>query len=44
MASASAENMVVFMKPATSIGNELFAALDEPLHYDSEICLHMQGR
>ena len=44
MASAPAENMVVFMKPATSISNELFAALDEPLHYESEICLLMQGR
>ena len=27
MASVPAENMVVFMKPATSIGTELFAAL-----------------
>ena len=43
MASVPAENMVVFMKPATSIGNELFAALDEPLHYESEIFLLMQG-
>ena len=32
MASAPAENIVVFMKPATSIGTELFAAFDEPLH------------
>jgi 2-keto-4-pentenoate hydratase/2-oxohepta-3-ene-1,7-dioic acid hydratase in catechol pathway len=43
MASAPAENMVVFMKPATSIGTELFAALDEPLHYEGEICLLMHG-
>ena len=43
MASAPAENMVVFMKPATSIGTELFAAFDEPLHYEGEICLLMQG-
>ena len=35
--------VVVFMKPATSIGTELFAALDEPLHYEGEICLLMQG-
>ena len=42
MASVPAENMVVFMKPATSIGNELFAELDEPLHYEGEICLLMQ--
>ena len=43
MASVPADNMVVFMKPATSIGTELFAALDEPLHYEGEICLLMQG-
>ena len=43
MASVPAENMVVFMKPATSIGTELLAALDEPLHYEGEICLLMQG-
>ena len=43
MASVPAENMVVFMKPTTSIGTELFAALDEPLHYEGEICLLMQG-
>ena len=43
MASAPADEMVVFMKPATSIGNELFAALDEPLHYEGEICLLIQG-
>ena len=43
MASVPAENMVVFMKPATSIGTELFATLDEPLHYEGEICLLMQG-
>ena len=42
MASVPAENMVVFMKPATSISAELFAALDEPLHYEGEICLLMQ--
>ena len=43
MASVPAENMVVFMKPATSIGNQLFATLDEPLHYEGEICLLMHG-
>ena len=43
MASVPAENMVVFMKPATSIGTELLAVLDEPLHYEGEICLLMQG-
>ena len=43
MASVPADEMVVFMKPATSIGTELFAALDEPLHYEGEICLLMHG-
>ena len=43
MASVPAENMVVFMKPATSIGTKLFAALDEPLHYEGEICLLIHG-
>ena len=42
MASVPAENMVVFMKPSTSIGTALFAKLDEPLHYEGEICLLMQ--
>ena len=43
MASVPAEDTVVFMKPATSIGTVLFAALDEPLQYEGEICLLMQG-
>ena len=42
MDSVPAENMVVFMKPATSIGTELHAVLDEPLHYEGEICLLLQ--
>ena len=42
MDSIPAENMVVFMKPATSIGNELHSILDEPLHYEGEICLLLQ--
>ena len=42
MDSVPAENMVVFMKPATSIGAELHAVLDEPLHYEGEICLLVQ--
>ena len=42
MDSIPAENMVVFMKPATSIGNELHSILDEPLHYEGEICLLVQ--
>ena len=39
MASVPAEKMVVFMKPATSIGTELHATLDETLHYEGEISL-----
>lgn len=42
MASVPAENMVVFMKPATSIGTTLHATLDEALHYEGEICLLMK--
>ena len=42
MDSVPAENMVVFMKPATSIGTELHAVMDEPLHYEGEICLLVQ--
>ena len=34
--------MVVFMKPATSIGTELFAVLDEPLHHEGGIHLLLQ--
>ena len=43
MASVPADNMVVFMKPATSIGTTLHATLDEALHYEGEICLLMKG-
>ena len=42
MASVRAENMVVFMKPATSIGTTLHAQLGEALHYEGEICLLMK--
>ena len=42
MNSVPAENMVVFMKPATAIGTELYAVMDEPLHYEGEICLLVQ--
>ena len=42
MASVPAENMVVFMKPATSIGTTLHAQLGEALHYEGEICLLMK--
>ena len=43
MASVPAENMVVFMKPATSVGSTLHAQLGEALHYEGEICLLMKG-
>jgi 2-keto-4-pentenoate hydratase/2-oxohepta-3-ene-1,7-dioic acid hydratase in catechol pathway len=43
MASVPANNMVVFMKPATSIGTTLHATLDEALHYEGEICLLIKG-
>ncbi|MFA0086611.1 fumarylacetoacetate hydrolase family protein [Vibrio sp. E150_011] len=33
------ENMVVFNKPNSSIATELHSYLDEPLHYEAEICL-----
>jgi len=42
MNSVPAENMVVFMKPATAIGTDLHAVMDEPLHYEGEICLLVQ--
>ena len=35
------DDMVVFMKPATSIGQQLMSVMDEPLHYEGEICLMM---
>ena len=42
MASVPAEDMVVVMKPATSIGITLHAARDEAVHYEGEICLLMK--
>ena len=42
MASVPADDMVVFMKPATSIGQQLMSVMDEPLHYEGEICLMMR--
>ena len=44
MASVPAEDMVVFIKPATSIGRKLYATLGEALHYEGEICLLMKDR
>ena len=42
MAAVPADDMVVFMKPATSIGQQLMSVMDEPLHYEGEICLMMR--
>lgn len=39
MHSVVPDHMVVFMKPGNAIGNELYAELDETLHYEAEICL-----
>ncbi len=41
MSSVPADDMVVFMKPATSIGQKLVSVMGEPLHYEGEICLMM---
>jgi 2-keto-4-pentenoate hydratase/2-oxohepta-3-ene-1,7-dioic acid hydratase in catechol pathway len=41
MASVPADDMVVFMKPATAIGEKLISVMNEPLHYEGEICLMM---
>jgi len=39
MESVPAEEMVVFMKPNSSIGDTLMAEIGEPIHYEGEICL-----
>lgn len=39
MDSVPAEEMVVFMKPNSSLGDKLIAEIDEPIHYEGEICL-----
>ena len=39
MESVPAEEMVVFMKPNSSMGDTLMAEIDEPIHYEAEICL-----
>ncbi|MGR5220464.1 fumarylacetoacetate hydrolase family protein [Vibrio parahaemolyticus] len=38
------ENMVVFNKPNSSIASELHAYLDEPLHYEAEICFLIKDK
>lgn len=39
MNSVPSKQMTVFMKPATSITEELVAMRDEPVHFEGEICL-----
>ena len=43
MGSVPAEDMVVFMKPTTSVGTTLTSHAGETLHYEGEICLMMLG-
>ncbi len=38
------ENMVVFNKPNSSIATELYSFLDEPLHYEAEICFLVRDK
>ena len=39
MDSVPAEEMVVFIKPNSSMGDTLMAEISEPIHYEGEICL-----
>ena len=43
MASVPADDMVVFMKPSTAIGQKLISVMDEPLHYEGEICFMVRA-
>ncbi len=38
------EDMVVFNKPNSSIASELYSHLDEPLHYEAEICFLIRNQ
>ena len=38
------DQMVVFIKPASAIGAELNSSLDEPLHYETEICFLVRNQ
>ncbi|MGR5286057.1 fumarylacetoacetate hydrolase family protein [Vibrio maritimus] len=38
------ENMVVFNKPNSSIATDLYSFLDEPLHYEAEICFIVRDK
>ena len=37
------DEMVVFIKPNSAIGSKLQAYSDEPLHYETEIALMVEG-
>ena len=37
------EEMVVFLKPNSALGDTLYAAHDEPLHYEGEIAFLVEG-
>ena len=37
------ESMVLFLKPNSAISTQLVAVLDEPLHYETELCFVYQG-
>ena len=37
------DDMVVFNKPNSALSNTLHSHLDEPLHYESELCFHVRG-
>ncbi|MGR5500483.1 fumarylacetoacetate hydrolase family protein [Vibrio sp. DNB22_10_4] len=38
------ENMMVFNKPNSSIATDLYSFLDEPLHYEAEICFIVRDK
>ena len=44
MNSVPSENMTVFMKPATSISDQLLAVREEPIHFEGELCLLIENQ
>jgi 2-keto-4-pentenoate hydratase/2-oxohepta-3-ene-1,7-dioic acid hydratase in catechol pathway len=43
LGSERPDSMVLFLKPPSSISEVLNAELDEPLHYEGEICFQIQN-
>lgn len=43
MNSVIPDDMVVFMKPNSAVGDTLVAVHDEPVHYEGEICLLIEN-